>query len=374
MVTVKVGELFDSKAQTLINTVNTVGIMGKGIALGFKKRFPDMYEDYLQRCRAGQLRLGQPYLYRRPVLPWILNFPTKGHWRSVSRLSDIQQGLEYLEKHHREWGITSLAVPPLGCGQGQLEWRVVGPVLLQALNRLSIPVELYAPHGTPDEQLELSFLQGTAGSAGGASSSLPYRIEPAWVALVEILARIERERFHPPVGRITFQKLAYFATATGIPTNLEYVRSSYGPYAAQLKSVISRLVNNGLLREEPRGQMLEVRVGPAFAAARDAYRQNLESWNDSIENVADLLMRMNTRQAEVAATVHFAAELLRRTLGRVPSEAEVLGEVMKWKEKRRPPLSDAEIALTIRALSMLGRLRVTPSEELTVDEEQLVGA
>jgi uncharacterized protein YwgA len=207
----------------------------------------------------------------------------------------------------------------------------------------------------------------------GASSSLPYRIEPAWVALVEILARIERERFRPPVGRITFQKLAYFATATGIPTNLDYVRSSYGPYAAQLKSVISRLVNNGLLREEPRGQMLEVRVGPAFTAARDAYRQSLESWNDSIENVADLLMRMNTRQAEVAATVHFTAELLRQTLGRAPSEAEVLGEVMKWKEKRRPPLSDAEVALTIRALSMLGRLRVTPSQELPVDEEELVG-
>jgi hypothetical protein len=126
MVTVKVGELFDSKAQTL---VNTVGIMGKGIALGFKKRFPDMYEDYLQRCRAGQVRLGQPYLYRRSVLPWILNFPTKGHWRSVSRLSDIQRGLEYLEQHYREWGITSLAVAPVGLwpGPARMAGRRAGP-------------------------------------------------------------------------------------------------------------------------------------------------------------------------------------------------------------------------------------------------------
>jgi uncharacterized protein YwgA/O-acetyl-ADP-ribose deacetylase (regulator of RNase III) len=373
MVTVKVGELFASKAQTLVNTVNTVGIMGKGIALEFKKRFPEMYEDYLRRCRAGQVKLGQPYLYHRPVAPWILNFPTKGHWRSVSKLTDIEKGLEYLERHYREWEITSLAVPPLGCGQGQLEWRVVGPVLLKHLNRLTIPVELYAPHGTPEEQLELDFLKSSE-SVRVAASMLPYRIEPAWVALVEILARVEGERYHPPVGRTTFQKLAYFATMAGIPTSLEYVRSSYGPYAAQLKPIISRLVNNGLIREESRGQMLEVKIGPAFTAARDAYREDLARWSESIDDVADLLMRMNTRQAEVAATVHFAAESLRQNEGREPSESDVLAEVMRWKQKRRPPLSEAEVALTIRALSMLRWLRVKPSAGLPVDEEELIGA
>src|SRR5437773_10712567 len=112
------GDLFASKAQTLVNTVNTVGVMGKGVALEFKKRFPEMYEDYLRRCTAGEVRLGEPYLYRRQQLPWILNFPTKGHCRSVSRLSDIVRGLEYLTRYYRAWGITLLAVPPHGCGQG----------------------------------------------------------------------------------------------------------------------------------------------------------------------------------------------------------------------------------------------------------------
>jgi len=147
-VRVLTGDLFQSKAQTLVNAVNCVGVMGKGIALEFKKRFPAMYQDYVARCAAKQVRLGEPYLFNRPTLPWILNFPTKDDWRSVSRLSDILIGLEYLERCCREWGIESLAVPALGCGEGKLEWQVVGPALYDHLSRLGIPVELYTPHGT----------------------------------------------------------------------------------------------------------------------------------------------------------------------------------------------------------------------------------
>tara|TARA_Y100000310_G_scaffold193641_1_gene193598 strand:+ start:5615 stop:6070 length:456 start_codon:yes stop_codon:yes gene_type:complete len=148
MVKVLIGDLFESQSQTLVNTVNCVGVMGKGIALGFKERFPDMYQEYVTRCNAGQVKLGQPYVFPKLIPPWILNFPTKDHWRSVARLQDIVLGLEYLEAHYQEWGIKSLAVPPLGCGEGQLEWRVVGPTLYRHLNRLDVPVELYAPYGT----------------------------------------------------------------------------------------------------------------------------------------------------------------------------------------------------------------------------------
>ena len=149
MVTVKVGDMFQSKAQTWVNTVNCVGVMGKGVALEFRKRFPDMYEDYVERCRSGQVKLGRPYLYKRVVPPWILNFPTKEHWRSVSRLDKIEEGLSYLAEHYRKWGIESLAVPPLGCGQGQLEWRVVGPTLYRHLKRLDIPVCLLYTSPSP---------------------------------------------------------------------------------------------------------------------------------------------------------------------------------------------------------------------------------
>ena len=106
-----VADIFQSKAQTLINTVNCVGVMGKGIALEFKERFPQMYEDYIHRCERKEVRLGEPYLYQSLILPQIINFPTKEHWKSLSRIEDIERGLEYLVVHYKEWGVTSLAVP-----------------------------------------------------------------------------------------------------------------------------------------------------------------------------------------------------------------------------------------------------------------------
>ena len=151
MIKVVQGDIFESDAQTLVNTVNCVGVMGKGIALEFKRRFPEMYEDYVRRCDAHEVELGRPYLWQSLTPPFVLNFPTKNHWRSPSRLEDILRGLEYLREHYEEWGITSLAVPPLGSGHGQLEWRVVGAALYRELKKLRIPVELYAPFGTPHE-------------------------------------------------------------------------------------------------------------------------------------------------------------------------------------------------------------------------------
>jgi O-acetyl-ADP-ribose deacetylase (regulator of RNase III) len=371
MVKVVVGNLFDSKAQTLVNTVNCVGVMGKGVALEFRKRFPDMYEDYVRRCAAGEVRLGRPYLYRPPVPPYILNFPTKNHWRSPSRLDDIVQGLEYLKEHYREWGITSLAVPPLGSGHGQLEWRVVGPTLYQKLKELEIPVELYAPFETPHEELQPSFLD--RGSDAFDEGLPPSRVDPAWAALIEILERLEREPYHWPIGRVSFQKIAYFATERGIPTGLDYQRGSYGPFAPNLKSVIGRLMNNGLIREKPLGRMLEVRVGPTYPSARAAFREALGEWSDAIDEVVDLFTRLRTHDAELAATVHFAWKELRERMHEFPTEADVLREVMEWKIRRRPPLEDREVAETIRNLSMLGWIEVRASRELPIDEDELVG-
>ena len=373
MVNVLIGDIFKSEAQTLVNTVNCVGVMGKGLALEFKKRFPDMFEDYAGRCERGEVKLGVPYLYRRAVPPWILNFPTKDHWRSVSRLADIIRGLEHLARHHQEWGITSLAVPPLGCGHGQLEWRVVGPTLYRYLKRLEIPVDLYAPFGTPHKELEPTFLEAVPQEAGrGHAEGVPNRIDPAWVALVGVLFFIEKEPYHWPIGRTSFQKIAYFVTESGIPTGLHYEKGSYGPYAADLKPLITRLVNNGLIHEERLGRMFSVRVGPTFRDACASYRETLGEWRETIERIADLFMRMNTQQAEVAATVHFAARTLASGREEKPSETDVLAEVLAWKQKRRPPLDEAEVAKTIRNLSMLGWLDVRSSSELPVDEEALL--
>ena len=139
------GDLFESNAQTLVNAVNCMGVAGKGVALDFKRRFPEMYQDYAARCRRKEVGLGRPYLYRGALLPWVLNFPIKHHWRAVSHLDDIARGLEYLLAHYQTWGITSLAVPALGCGAGQLVWQEVAPTLHRCLGQMCIPVSLYGP-------------------------------------------------------------------------------------------------------------------------------------------------------------------------------------------------------------------------------------
>jgi len=370
MVKVMMGDMFESKAQTLVNTVNCVGIMGKGIALEFKKRFPDMFGDYVKRCEAKQVRLGRPYLFKRLMPPWILNFPTKDHWRSVSRLQDIVEGLRYLQEHYKDWGITSLAVPPLGCSQGKLEWRVVGPTLYRYLKALDIPVELYAPFDTPHEELQPAFLDKTQESA--LTKPEPHRIGPAWVAVVEILRRVEEEPFHWPVGRTTFQKIAYFATESGIPTGLKYQRGSYGPHAPALKERITVLVNNGMVREEQLGQMFAIHVGETYMDARKVYADQIKEWDSIIDKIADLFMRMNTKQAEVAATVHFVAQEWKDRFEAPPTEKDVLDSVMEWKQKRRPPLDEKEVALTVRNLNMLSWIGARASSDLPITEEEIL--
>ncbi len=369
MIRVIIGDLFQSQAQTWVNTVNCVGVMGKGIALEFKKQFPDMFADYQARCKRGEVRLGRPYLYKQTVSPWILNFPTKHHWRDIANLDAIVQGLEYVYDHYREWGITSLAVPPLGCGQGQLEWRIVAPTLFRYLKRLDIPVELYAPHGTPHEELQPSFL-GVNDSNKAAPLEMPKPdwIPPAWVALVEVLRRLEAQPYHWPVGRTTFQKIAYVATEEGLDTGLEFKRSSYGPFASGMKRLIARLQSHGLIREERIGRMIQVRVGPTYADAQKAYEGDLRRFDMVIERITDLFMRVDTKRAELVSTVLFAARELKCQKSCPPTESEVLSAIIKWKGNRRPPLDQSEVALTIRELAAMGWVDVLPSKDLRLPD------
>jgi O-acetyl-ADP-ribose deacetylase (regulator of RNase III)/uncharacterized protein YwgA len=376
-VDVVIGDLFESPAQTLVNTVNCVGVMGKGVALEFKKRFPDMFEDYARRCARGEVKLGQPYLYRTLLPPYVLNFPTKDDWRAPARLEDIVAGLEYLEAHFRDWGITSLAVPPLGCGQGGLDWSVIGPTLYNHLQRLGVPVHLYAPYGTPHEELEPRHLQRTleSRSVSNDPASLPMpRMEPAWVALVAALHRVESDPHHWPIGKVSFQKLAYFATATGLPTGLSFTKGRFGPYAPGLTGVMNRLANNGLITHQRLGRMSAVRVGSTFGDAERTHRDALEQWSSEIERVADLFARFpKTRDAEVAASIHFVASSLEAEDGRPPSEDEVLVRVLDWKRDKRPALHEDEIVQTMRILAMLGWLKLAPGDPDAIDQVALAG-
>ncbi len=354
------GNLLESKAHALVNTVNCVGVMGKGVALHVKKRYPAMFQDYVERCNKHEVELGKPYPFQeRDRL--IINFPTKQHWRRVSRLRDIEDGLDYLRDHLDDWGVQSLAVPPLGCGNGQLDWSVVGPTLVRYLETFNRPVELYVPHGV---ELDTATQMALFPTPTERSPQNHRRIPASFIALVEILRMVEAERYHWPVGRIMFQKLAYFATAAGIPTELIYEPNSYGPYASDLKKMIAALQNNGLVAEHQRGKMLEVKVGLTFNDARTHYVEDFERWANEIWRVTDLMTRFNTSQAEIAATVHYVAENLKADKGQAPLASDVIEAVEAWKIRRRPPLRYEDIGRSLVSLATQGWIDVIADESI----------
>ncbi len=137
--------LFESNAQVLVNTVNTVGVMGKGLAKEFKRLYPDMFESYQRSCESGELNVGNLHIYKTPN-KWIMNFPTKKNWRSSSQLEYIEAGLKKFVDQYEKLGITSIAFPLLGCGNGGLEWAEVKPLMEQYLKRLPIEIFIHTAH------------------------------------------------------------------------------------------------------------------------------------------------------------------------------------------------------------------------------------
>lgn len=363
-----IGDIFDSGAQTLVNTVNCVGIMGKGIAAEFKKRFPDMFKDYLIKCERKDVKPGIPYLHKGGMFsPQIINFPTKTHWRAASHVEDIEKGLRILSQNYKEWGVESIAIPPLGCGNGQLLWESVGPLIYKYVSKWDILVKMYAPYGTRPSQLKIEFLsKGVSLKRTGSGMVILKKLNPAWVALAEIVYRIEQQKYHMPVGRTIFQKIAYVATALGLPTELNYIKASFGPYCRELDDVKRRLANAGLIQERKMGSMYRVLPGLEYSTSRDKDGKEIRKWNDLIDKAADLFLRLDTHKAEVVATVLFIEKELNRNND--ASEQDVLNEVMKWKQKRKPSLNKNDVAETIRNLGALAWFNLKPSCELPINQ------
>lgn len=144
MIKTAAGDIFKSEAECIVNPVNCIGVMGKGLALKFKRKYNKMFIDYVMRCREGQVKTGQPYLYKAEGR-LILNFPTKLHWRDPSKLEYIEAGLKYFARNYRTWEITSIAFPKLGCGCGGLDWeKDVKPLMYKYLGDFEdITVYLY---------------------------------------------------------------------------------------------------------------------------------------------------------------------------------------------------------------------------------------
>ena len=207
--------------------------MGKGIALQFKQAFPEMFKDYQLACKRKEVELGKVYIYDLGGLVggprWIINFPTKGHWRAKSKLTSIRDGLSDLVDSVIELGIKSIAVPPLGCGLGGLDWVEVEPVIRQAFLRApEVDVLLYAPSGAP------------------AAKEMPNRTErpnmtEGRAALLALMDRYLKGMLDPVVSLLEMHKLMYFLQESGQPLRLQYEAKPFGPYAKNLRQVLIKL-------------------------------------------------------------------------------------------------------------------------------------
>lgn len=234
MVGFEQGNLLEADAEALVNTVNTVGVMGKGIALMFKERFPENFQAYAAACKAGEVRLGEMFVTENDELlrpRWIINFPTKDHWRSNTRLEWIEQGMDSLVRVIEERRIGSIAVPPLGCGNGGLDWRDVKPVIESALAGV--------------EGLEATIYEPTARYQNVVKEVGVEELTPARALVAEMVRRYCVLGLGCSVLEV--QKLAWFivrgARRTGVedPLKLSFVAHVYGPYSDKLRMLLNNL-------------------------------------------------------------------------------------------------------------------------------------
>jgi O-acetyl-ADP-ribose deacetylase (regulator of RNase III) len=221
------GNILESNAEALVNTVNTVGIMGKGIALAFKNEFPENYKTYRKACENNQLKIGKVLLTTtgRITPKYIINFPTKEHWRAKSQLQFIIEGMKDLVNVIRKQRINSIAIPPLGSGNGGLDWKVVKEVILKELEvvRHNMEITIYEP--------------------GFNNQNIPVKndmkLTPVRAMLLLSLSKYRVLGY--AINLLVAQKLAYFLQRLGEPLYLNFEKGYYGPYSHQLQHLLKYL-------------------------------------------------------------------------------------------------------------------------------------
>jgi O-acetyl-ADP-ribose deacetylase (regulator of RNase III) len=228
------GNLFDSKAEAWVNTVNTVGVMGKGIALQFKERFPENFKLYKKACEAGELKIGKMFVTKNgndSIPKWIINFPTKIHWMQKSNYKYIETGLDDLIKVIKDLNIQSIALPPLGSGQGGLKWEKVKEILVNKLSQLDeVKIEIYEPDFIPEKILTQQKNSLTKQRGMILFTIQKYNENGFELTMLEI------------------QKLAYFLQRLGqSDLKLNFKKYYYGPYAHNLQHLLHQLEGTFLI-------------------------------------------------------------------------------------------------------------------------------
>nr|WP_294861598.1 macro domain-containing protein [uncultured Fluviicola sp.] len=221
------GDLLNSDAEALVNTVNTVGVMGKGIALQFKNRFPLNYKVYRDACKSGELTVGKLLIVKDGDLmnqKTIINFPTKAHWKGDSKYEYILSGLKVLREELIDRKIKSVAIPPLGCGNGGLDWAKIKPMIEEELKGLDTEIIVFEPNETIKALLQKQAI---------AKST---KLTPARAMLLYLM--FNYESVGEQSSLFVANKLAYFLQRRGENLRLRFEAHHYGPYAVQLNHVL----------------------------------------------------------------------------------------------------------------------------------------
>ncbi|CAM2007031.1 type II toxin-antitoxin system antitoxin DNA ADP-ribosyl glycohydrolase DarG [Acanthopleuribacter pedis] len=342
MIEFKHGDLLREDVEALVNTVNCVGVMGRGIALQFKKAFPENFLAYAEACKQKMVQPGRVFVFETGQLTspaYLLNFPTKRHWRGKSRLDDVKAGLIDLVQVVKERNIRSIAVPPLGCGLGGLAWDVVKEEILKAFEPLEqVRVVIFEPKGAPAAKEQVKAKREPLMTPGRA-------------ALVVLADRYLSGLMDTSVSLLELHKLLYFMQAAGEPLNLVFKKASYGPYAENLRHVLNEIegwlltgcADGGDKPYKPLCPMPEgIKLSRRFLA-------DLPSTGGHVARVSDLVAGFESPFGlELLATVHWVVD--RES---VTSLERVIEKTYNWNERKRR-FSEYQIGLAAKTLTEKG--------------------
>lgn len=322
MIEYRHGNLLASDAEAIVNTVNCVGIMGKGIALQFKQAFPHNFKIYEQACRAGEVQPGKMLVVPADIVSnpkYIINFPTKRHWKGKSRLEDIKLGLPALVDEVKKLHVKSVAVPPLGCGNGGLQWAEVAPLIESAFAGLpNVHVMIYTPEGAP------------------ASDTMPVATsKPRMTHARALLIRLV-EVYRLPGYRLSLleiQKLAYFLQLTGEKLKLQYTKHKFGPYAETLNHVLQRMEGHYIRGFGDRSGQAEIYLLPGAVVEAQSVLETSFDAEKHMERISYLIEGFETPYGmELLSSVHWIVQEDPSIAGDI---VEITTRVHAWNERKR---------------------------------------
>lgn len=323
------GDILTADVEALVNTVNCVGIAGRGIALQFRQVFPENFKVYAAACRRGEVQPGWMFVFETGQLTnprYIINFPTKRHWRGKSRMEDIEAGLTSLVQEVRSRGIRSLAIPPLGAGLGGLDWAEVRPKIEAAMAAL------------PDVQtLLFEPAAGAGGRQPNPSTEVP-KMTPGRAVLVGLIERYLVGLLDPYVTLLELHKLMYFMQEAGEPLKLRYTKGPYGPYAENLRHVLARIEGHLVTgySDGVDNPLKQIELVPGALADGTQFLAEHPEAARRFERVADLVRGFETPFGlELLATVHWVAT---REGARTADAARE--QAYAWSERKRQFLPD----------------------------------